>query len=60
MNNISIIIVCIISLFLITIFRNLLLKKRKYKLNNALNANYFLETLNKLIEENKYNLLKKE
>ena len=57
MNNISIIVVSIISLFLITIFRNLLLKKRKYKLNNALNANYFLETLNKLIEENKYNLL---
>ena len=57
MPNILIILISIISLFIITIFRFFLLKKRKYKLNNALNANYFLETLNKLIEENKYNLL---
>ena len=46
-----------IILILITIFRNYFLIKRRYKLNIALNANYFLETLNKLIEENKYNLL---
>ena len=57
MNNIYIILVSIISLFLITIIRSFILNKRKYKLNNALNANYFLETLNKLIDENKYNLL---
>ena len=57
MNNIFIILISLIILFLITIFRNYLLKKRKYKLNNALNANYFLETLNKLIDDNKYNLL---
>ena len=57
MNNILIIFVCLIALFLILIFKNFLSKKRKYRLNNALNANYFLETLNKLIEENKYNLL---
>ncbi len=57
MNYILIILVFIIFLFLLTILRSFLLRKRKYKLNNALNANYFLETLNKLIEENKYNLL---
>ena len=57
MNYIFIILVSLISLFLITIFRAFLLKKRKDKLNNALNANYFLETINRLIEENKYNLL---
>ena len=57
MNKIFIILVSIITLFLITIFKAILLNKRKYKLNNALNANYFLESLNKLIEENKYNLL---
>ena len=57
MNNIFIILVSLILLFLITIIRAFLLKKRKDKLNNALNANYFLETINRLIEENKYNLL---
>ena len=57
MSNIFIILVSIIFVFLITIFRAFLLKKRKDKLNNALNANYFLETINKLIDENKYNLL---
>ena len=56
MNNI-IILVTLITFILIIIFRNYLLKKRRYKLNNALKANYFLETLNKLIDENKYNLL---
>ena len=57
MNNIFIILVSLISLFLINNLRSFLLKKRKDKLNNALNANYFIETLNKLIEENKYNLM---
>ena len=57
MNKYIIILVALIFLILITIFRNYFLKKKRYKLNNALNANYFLETLNKLIEENKYNLL---
>ena len=57
MNNIFIILVSLISLILIVIFRNYLLQKRKYKLNIALNANYFLQTLNKLIDDNKYNLL---
>ena len=57
MNNILIILVSLISLILILIIRNYLLQKRKNKLNNALRANYFLETLNKLIDDNKYNLL---
>ena len=57
MNNIFKFLFSLIILFLIFYFRNLLLKKRKYKINNALNANYFLETLNTLIEENKYNLM---
>ena len=57
MNKYITILVALIFLILISIFRNYFLKKKRYKLNNALNANYFLETLNKLIEENKYNLL---
>ena len=57
MNNNIIILITLITLILIFIFRNYLLKKRRYKLNNALKANYFLQTLNKLIEDNKYNLV---
>ena len=57
MNKYIIILVALIFLILITIFRNNFIQKKRYNLNNALNANYFLETLNKLIEENKYNLL---
>ena len=57
MNNIFIILIFLIFLISLIIFRSYLLKIRKYKLNNALNANYFLETLNKLIDENKYNLI---
>ena len=57
MNNVFIIVLSLIILILLIIFRNYLLKKRKYKLNNALKANYFIETLNKLIHDNKYNLL---
>ena len=56
MNN-NIIVVFLIILILLIICRSFLLKNRKYNLNNALNANYFLETLNKLIDDNKYNLL---
>ena len=57
MYNILIILVSLISLILILIIRNYLLQKRKYKLNNALKANYLIEPLNKLIDDNKYNLL---
>ncbi len=57
MSDIFIILVSLLFLLLITIIRAFLIKKRKNNLNNALNANYFLETLNKLINQNKYNLL---
>ncbi len=57
MNKIFIIVFFLIIFNLLIFFKIFLLKKRKNKLNNALNANYFLETLNKLIYENKYNLL---
>ena len=57
MNNYIIILITLVISILITIFRNYFLKKRRYKLNNALKANFFLETLNKLIDDNKYNLL---
>ncbi len=57
MNNIFIIVASLIILIVIVIVKNNFLKRRKYKLNNALKANYFLETLNKLIQDNKYNLL---
>ena len=57
MNKIFIFLIFSIILILISIFRNYFLKKRKSKLKDALNSNYFLETLNKLIYENKYNLL---
>ena len=56
MNN-NIIVFFLIILILLIICRSFLLKNRKYNLNNALKANYFLETLNKLIDDNKYNLL---
>ena len=52
-----IILILLIILILITIYRNYFLRKKRHKLNNALKANYFLETLNKLIDDNKYNLL---
>ena len=57
MNNIFIILVTLLLFILITNLRSYLSRKRRNKLNNALNANFFIETINKLIEENKYNLL---
>ena len=55
--NIFIILISLIIFILFNIFRNYLVKKRKNKFFNALNSNYFISTLNNLIEENKYNLL---
>ena len=57
MNNIFIIVISIIIFITFKTIRSYLVKKRRYDLNNALNANYFIETLNKIIDENKYNLL---
>jgi len=51
-------ILIIFILFLIFIIaRDYQIKKKKFKLNNALNSNFFIQTINKLIDENKYNLL---
>ena len=57
MRNIFILLVSLFSIIFIITIRHYLFKKRKYKINMALNANYFLVTLNNLIEENKYSLL---
>ena len=54
--KIFILIIFIIFLIYI-ILRNYQIKKKKFKLNNALNSNFFIQTINNLIEENKYNLL---
>ena len=51
-------ILIIFIIFLIfVIVRDYQIKKKKSKLNNALNSNFFIQTINYLIEENKYNLL---
>ena len=51
-------ILIIFIIFLIFIIvRDYQIKKKKLKLNNALNSNFFIQTINNLIEENKYNLL---
>jgi len=51
-----ILIIFIIFLILI-IVRDYQIKKKRIKLNNALNSNFFIQTINNSIEENKYNLL---
>ena len=51
-------ILIIFIIFLIFIIvRDYQIKKKKLRLNNALNSNLFIQTINNLIEENKYNLL---
>ena len=51
-------ILIIFIIFLIfVILRDYQIKKKKFKLNNALNSYIFIQTINNLIEENKYNLL---
>lgn len=49
--------IIIIILVPFYIIRKNIIKKKKDKLKNIINANNFIQTLNKLIEENKYNLL---
>ena len=56
MKIIFILIIFIIFLIFI-IVRDYQIKKKKLKLNNALNSNFFIQTINNLIDENKYNLL---
>ena len=51
------ILIIFIIFSILIIVRDSQIKKKKFKLNNALNSNYFIQTINNLIEENKYNLL---
>ena len=55
----NIVIICTICLVfvILKIFTSYLNKKKRVKLNNSLNANYFIKTIRYLIDENKYNLL---
>ena len=57
MKNIFILFIFFLIFFSFKITRNYLAKKKRLKLNNALNANYFIQVITNLIEENKYNLL---
>jgi len=58
MKNIYIILVISFFSFLsYLIIRDYQIKKKRYKLNNALNSNFFIQTINNSIEENKFNLL---
>ena len=51
-------ILIIFIIFLIFIIvRDYRIKRKRFKLLNALNSNFFIQTINNLIEENKYNLL---
>jgi len=53
----KLLILIIIIFLLIRILIYLLIKKRKEKLRIGLNSNFFIEELNRIIEENKYNLV---
>jgi len=58
MKNIFIIlIISFFSFLTYLMIRNYQIKKKRFKLNNALNSNFFIKVINNLIEENKYNLL---
>ena len=57
MEKIFIIFIFFLILLLIKILSEYLINNKRRRLNNALNANYFIQTINKLIDENKYNLL---
>ena len=51
------ILIIFIFFLIFIIARDYQIKKKRFKLNNALNSNLFIQTINNLIEENKYNLL---
>ena len=51
------ILIFFIIFLIFIIVRDYHIKKKKLKLYNALNSNFFIQTINKLIDENKYNLL---
>ena len=57
MKNIFIILIIIFSFSIFVIVWDYQIKRKRLKLNNALKSNYFIQLINNLIEENKYNLL---
>ena len=57
MGNILIIFITFFVFISLFIIRICLIKQKRYKLNNALNANYFIETITNIIDQNKYNLI---
>ena len=57
MKNIFILFIIFLIFISFKIIKNYLENKKRLKLNNALNANYFIQVITNLIEENKYNLL---
>ncbi len=57
MINIFILFIIFLIFISFKIVKNYLKNKKRLKLNNALNANYFIQVITNLIEENKYNLL---
>ena len=57
MINIFILFIIFLIFISFKIIKNYLERKKRLKLNNALNANYFIQVITNLIEENKYNLL---
>jgi len=57
MKNIFIFLIIIIVFSICVIVRDYQIKSKRLKLKNALNSNLFIQVINKLIEENKYNLL---
>ena len=57
MKNFFLILIIFIIFSIFAIVRDFQIKRKRLKLNNALNSNYFIRVINNLIEENKYNLL---
>ncbi len=51
------ILIFFIIFLIFIIVRDYQIKRKRFKLLNALNSNLFIQTINNLIEENKYNLL---
>ena len=56
MKNI-IILFAILGFLIFLIVSDYKIQRKRQKLHNSLNSNYFIQVINKLIEENKYNLL---
>ena len=57
MKNFFIFFIIFIIFLILVIGRDIETKRKRLKLNNALNSNLFIQVINNLIEDNKYNLL---